>query len=245
MAEIKRTRVMLCIPAHDCKVTTSTCQSLIHAIGVASRAHAVNIDFENGNATICTARNLQLARAMHQGYDQIFFIDSDLGFQPDAVKRLIEYPEELVAGVYPYRADELSDKWPVKWKYEGGNKLVANENGLIETYGAATGFMRIKRSCVQKLIDAHPERLVYDHRAPGGCYYALFHNDIANGRFTGEDYHFCNLWMGIGGKCWIDPNISFEHLGMKGWRGNLSATLVQMGAEHEPAAEAEPETCAA
>jgi hypothetical protein len=81
------------------------------------------------------------------------------------------------------------------------------------------------------LSEAYPHLLVQDPRAPGGQYYALFSNTIANGKVTGEDYTFCNLWMALGNKVWIDPNLSFEHLGIKGWRGNLSSTLIAMGAE--------------
>lgn len=231
MLQHRRERVLVCIPTHDCKVSVPTCQSLIHSIAAASRTHAVNIEFMCGNAIIARARNQLVATFMAGGYDQLFFIDSDLGWQPDAFVRLISYPEEIVAGIYPYRYDEAGDKWPVRWATPAGEPITANENGLLEVKGAPTGFMRIRRSAIDKLIEANRDKLVMCEQSANGRYYALFNNDIQNGQFLGEDYYFCNLWKEIGGTIWIDPNIGFEHIGIKGWRGNLASSLIAMGAE--------------
>lgn len=229
----KRERVLICIPAYDAKVSVPTCQSLVFSIAAASRVHAINIEFECGNAIIARARNELLAKFMAGGYDQLFFIDADLGWQPDALLRLTNYPEEIVGGIYPYRYDDAHDagKWPVKWVAKPGETLEANEHGLLEVDGAPTGFLRIRRSAVEKLISANPDKLVQCPNAVNGWYYALFNNEVRNGKFTGEDYYFCDLWKQIGGKVWIDPNIGFEHMGVKSWRGNLSSTLIAQGAD--------------
>lgn len=224
-------RVLISIPTHDAKISVPTCQSLIHGIAVASRDHAINISFTSGNSIIARARCLMLAEFMAKvQYDTLFMIDADIGFQPDALKRLIELPEEVVAGVYPYRSDDRAGKFPVRWEAQG-DVLVTNESGLIEARGVPGGFLRIKRTAIDKLIAAHPERLVYDPEAEGGSYYALFSNEAINGGFMGEDFYFCNLWRNIGGKVWVDPNISFEHMGVKSWRGNLGQTLIPKTAE--------------
>lgn len=230
---MKRERVLICIPTHDCKVSVPTCQSLVHSIAAGSRIHAVNLAFESGNAIIARARNKLVAEFMAGGYDQLFFIDADLGWQPDAFVRLIQYPEEVVSGIYPYRYDEANaaGQWPVKWQASEGETIEANEHGLIEVDGAPTGFMRIRRSAIEKLIAANPDKLVQCPQTVNGFYYALFNNEVRNGKFTGEDYYFCDLWRQIGGKVFIDPNIGFEHMGMKSWRGNLAATLIAHGAE--------------
>ena len=230
---MKRERVLICIPAHDCKVSVPTCQSLMFSIAAGSRIHAINMQFECGNSIIARARNKLVAEFMAGGYDQLFFIDSDLGWQPDAFVRFIQYPEEIVCGVYPYRYDEAHEagKWPLKWGVEDGAEIAANEHGLLEVQAAPTGFMRIRRSAIEKLIAANPDKLVQCPQTVNGWYYALFNNDVRNGKFTGEDYYFCDLWRQIGGKIWIDPNIGFEHMGVKSWRGNLSSTLIAHGSE--------------
>lgn len=220
-----RHRVLISIPTHDCKVSVPTCQSLIHAISQAYRHHAINVSFTCGNSIIARARCLMLAEFMaKREYDTLFMIDSDIGFQPDALTRLIDYPEEIVAGVYPYRTDERAGKFPVRWAQDG-DTLDTNENGLLEARGVPGGFLRIKRSAIDKMIAAYPDRLVDDPEAEGGHYYALFSNEAANGGFMGEDFYFCNLWRKIGGKVWVDPNIQFEHMGVKSWRNSLGAVM--------------------
>ncbi len=80
----------------------------------------------------------------------------------------------------------------------------------------------IKKSAMDKFIAAHPETYIpgdgsqpRHHRVfePGGA--------IIDGQFWGEDLVFCKAWEKLGGTLWIDPNVTFSHVGRKAWSGNF------------------------
>lgn len=222
----KRERVLICVPAHDCKVGIPTFESVVRAVpALMGAGFTPNIQCCPGNAMVASARQVLAQHARAGGFDQMFFVDADVGFPADKMVRLCKLPEEVVGGIYPYRTDEHADKWPVRWAAKPGDPLCANEHGLLEVLGIPGGFMRLRMSAVEKVIAAHPELVVDNPQAPGGTCHAIFHHEIKDRRYGGEDYFFCDLWRALGGKVWIEPNITFSHLGMKEWHGNLMETL--------------------
>ncbi len=224
MTDTTRPTVFVAMPAYDTKVTAACCQSLIQSIALASEHYEIHVRIAGGGAVIARARNLLVAEFMHGGYDNLFFIDNDIGWQPDAFLRLLNHPEELVCGVYPFRSDDYKGQWPVRW-FDDQAEATTNEHGLFEVVGGPTGFMRIKRSCIDKMVEANKDKFVHDHQAPLKTMVCLFGHTIHRGEFVGEDYYFCHLWRGIGGKVWIDPDIAFEHMGDKTWKGNIAAAM--------------------
>jgi hypothetical protein len=85
------------------------------------------------------------------------------------------------------------------------------ENGFITALDAGTGFMRVQRSALTKLIDAHPE--VKYHKEGGGDRWAIFDCIIHEGRYLSEDYTFCRRWQALGGEVWVDytsPNLGHQ-----------------------------------
>jgi hypothetical protein len=118
-------------------------------------------------------------------------------------------------------------------RYSSGvNKLTSTssttENGLLEIYDGATGFMLIKRPVIEKLIKSYPETRyipeVYDEESQKGMSkYAIFDTMIDNGRYLSEDYTFCRRWQNIGGKVYVDPTIVLDHVGTYTFKGgNIS-----------------------
>ena len=90
---------------------------------------------------------------------------------------------------------------------------------LIETDGVPGGFMRLKRSVIEKMISAYPEQKA---NYKGLDLYLLFENIIlSDGTPLGEDYAFCERWRRIGGKIFIYPDMGFVHEGVSEWRGNM------------------------
>jgi hypothetical protein len=102
------------------------------------------------------------------------------------------------------------------------------ENGLLKAKQIGTGFMRIKRTAVEKLIKAFPRRYCPGDGGPHALHYALFDARICwpdspdeNGQFWGEDLEFCQKWVSLGEAIWIDPNVSMQHVGRKVHQGNF------------------------
>lgn len=98
--------------------------------------------------------------------------------------------------------------------------------GLMEVVDGGTGFMLIKRSVIEKMIKHYPE-LAYKNDAHEvkldgttsfdtvNTNYALFDTmiDTEDKRYLSEDYAFCRRWQEIGGRVWLDPFITLNHVG--------------------------------
>jgi hypothetical protein len=146
------------------------------------------------------------------------FIDADLGFPPHAFNALIGANEDVIAGVYPKKQNE--ELYPVLLKLDD-KSCVINENGALLASSLPTGFMKIKRHVIEKMVKAYPE-LAYTDALSGKTTYDFFGTFVKEGRWYGDDYGFCKLWEDIGGKCHVIPDITFIHCGQRNFEGNFN-----------------------
>lgn len=152
----------------------------------------------------------------------LLMIDSDLGFSPDAVFKMIDFDKPLVGCLYPNRAFELG-KPP---QFLGGEALVRGPEGLILKDGFAltrrlpTGLVLIRRDVLERLWEAHPElRGQPDefYRRNGvsarvlQCFERLRHEPT--GLYLGEDYAFSQRWLDLGGELWALVDEPVTHVG--------------------------------
>ena len=192
------------------------------------------IDFDELTISDCpylpVARNTLVAMFMDDPKaTDLFFIDSDVGFDASAVLRILSRPEKIVAGIYPLKKDEM--EYPVRLKTEDG--VPVGRDGLIEGELLPTGFMRIKRVVFERMAEAYPQ-LKYEENVVrvrgsgvnGGYDFFNMGSDQERKRWTTEDYAFCQRWRDIGGQLWVYPDIDFTHVGRKGYKGNLHNHLI-------------------
>ena len=123
-----------------------------------------------------------------------------------------------------------STEYVINLKFESEEKRQKGQinlhEGLMEVIDGGTGFMLIKHSVVAKMIQLYPE-LAYTNDAHESMLdgtstfdtktvnYALFDTmiDHESKRYLSEDYAFCRRWQKIGGKVWLDPFITLNHVG--------------------------------
>ena len=107
-------------------------------------------------------------------------------------------------------------------------KQIAIENGVIKLHDGATGFMMIKREVIERIIMARPDLHYADAIGLDPKYdpykYALFDTSIdeVTREYLSEDYHFCKLWRGMGGKIWADLSIKLDHTGYYKFAGDAT-----------------------
>ena len=158
----------------------------------------------------------------HPNATDLFFLDDDIGWPSAAVLRMLSRDEDIVAGAYPQKMDEVS--FPVELDFAGNN--LTEVGGLFRALHAPTGFMRIKRRVLEAMAEKAPR---YENElAPGisQMEYQIFTTGIgAEGKWWGEDYQFCQNAREMGFTIWVDPDIEFTHSGRKRFSGNLAATL--------------------
>jgi hypothetical protein len=185
---------------------------------------------------VSRARNAAVAHFLEDPENtHLLFIDSDIIFEPEDVFKLLQADKEVIAGIYPKKYivwDRLKQNPEAeRVDFPMGGTLTMTEDNLIELEYLPTGFLLISRTAIEKIITAHPE-LKYrndidGYMSAGDNFYDLFKVGIRNGIYESEDWGFCSLWKGVGGKVLIHPEINVKHLGWHEYSGNLMKFIIE------------------
>lgn len=213
-------KVMICLPAYTGMVSLLTNRSLlVDALDLARHGWALVLEDEIGNTLIEDMRARMLAAFLDSDATDMVFIDNDVAWPGGSLRRLLNHPVDLVGGIYPQRTEPITfsvrtaeqDVYPVD-----------SDTGLVEVTGLHGGFMRLTRACAEKMRDAYPDLLV---RVNGRDIPNLFERYKVPGthRKLGEDYAFCQRWLDIGGKVWLDAGFDMAHVGLKAFVGRFGA----------------------
>lgn len=168
-----------------------------------------------GDSLVARARNTLSAEFIASDCTHLLFLDSDLVFSPEHIRRLVDHGKDLVAGFYPKKQEgELA--WVCNAKLEPNS---ADDDGLQEVRYMGTGFMLISRTVFERMIDvygmdieyrpdARPETVEWDFWSVGPY-------KTADGfsRYLSEDWYFCQRWLDLGGKVYGDTRVIAKHVG--------------------------------
>ena len=209
---LKQQHIHLALPMYDGKVHDSVLVGLMRFVVVAKDLGIeFSIDTLKNDSMITRARNKLIARFMlNKPASHLMFIDSDIVFQSEDIVRLLLQRVEVLGGIYPLK------KIPVDYVFNPTMNPV-HRGDLIEVAHVGTGFMMIKKTAIEKLIEAHPE-LKYDDQLSSEeekqFTYAFFENSISSeGKYLTEDWTFCNYWKETGGSIYADVGVELGHIG--------------------------------
>lgn len=210
------TNVLLVTPTFSNTVHAPYATSLAKTAGILSAAGIeLHTRLSVTGSLLISARNALINNFLEEKeFSHVLCVDSDLGWNPDAVLKMLEFDEEFVAGVYPMKE---SSTFLFRPCLKENGSLMTLEKGLIKMNYIPAGFMLIKRSVFEKIIQKFPE-LKYKPKdpkgGPGG--YAFFNTELYDGEFWGEDYVFCRKAREAGVDIWVDPTVQFWHGGREG-----------------------------
>lgn len=175
------------------------------------------------------ARNYLVKQFLNSDCDTLFFVADDLEWPAKMALEFIGMSDNIVAGVYPQKNIPL--RYPV-----GVNKGVhgiplTRPDGCVSAARVQTGFLRIKRVVFENIIEGYPELSFYGKKngKPINISHDFFPQGVRNHSWIGEDYAFCDLWTGLGGKIWVVPDIDLiHHSEDKGYKGNYHQYLMSL-----------------
>jgi len=149
-----------------------------------------------------------------------FFIDDDMGWEAEAVLRLLLHPAPVVAGVYPKKNDVT--EFPCELDFTDEH-LWIDDRGFYRARMVPTGFLRIKRHVLQRFAETSAVYRDMDGNKGTRDTFNIFQmgHCAEDGKWWGEDYAWCQMWGKMGGEIWVDPNIRFSHRGQKRWEANF------------------------
>ncbi len=166
----------------------------------------------------------------------LFFIDADIGFEPEAFGRLLSFDEDLVAGRYPIKAVH----WPqvVRAVREGQTDnldkaglnyvgipcegpALETRDGFVTADYVGTGFMLMKRVVAERMAAGYPEthyNQAQTYPPPKTQSHHLYNVfdcmvDPDTQTYLSEDFTFCKRWQKLGGKIWLDQQSQLTHIG--------------------------------
>jgi hypothetical protein len=206
-----------------------------------------------GDAFVDKARNRLLTTFLeHSNANNMFFLDDDIGWPGEKVIEFLQRPEDVISGLYPVKND-TGKFFPAEFIMKDGR--IIERNGLWLAHWAPTGFMKISRRAAELITrdaDVYPE--MTDHFGNGILCYSVFeagammpseghapqfwidrmgrkHRAI---NWRGEDVYFSYLYRDLGGEIWVDPDITFTHMGRKQWVGNFAQDCADKIAKTPP-----------
>jgi hypothetical protein len=234
----KFTGLFIATPAYLGNVHAAFCSSLLQTgqhltIG---RIRWRN-EFFTGASAVQIARGVLVAQFMASGYSHLLFIDADLAWKPDALRRLLAASEyhDVCCGVYPKKTEPLG--FPVNVKLSEDGQLIGHEkSGCLQLTDACSGFMMIRRCALEQMMAAYPGRKCsfreesQTTEAEGRYEFNLFDffiDDDVRRMYLSEDFGFSRLYQRIGGAIWADPEIRLAHYGAKRYEGALRDVMVE------------------
>jgi glycosyltransferase involved in cell wall biosynthesis len=189
---------------------------------------------------ISRARNAAAAAALHSKSDYLFFIDTDVVFDPKDFFKLLEADKDICVGLYPkkYISERklqfLFSKFsqlPSHWRELVGDLSSElnqkKESKIIEVDYSATGFMLIKTDVFKEIAKQKPEikykNDIDGYMSYGDNFYDFFRCQVNpdTKKYESEDYGFCKLWQECGGKIHSIPEIKLGHRGSYIFEGSL------------------------
>lgn len=218
---LRTTHIHFCLPMYGGLCNEATFISMIRFSIIAAKLGInYSIDTMVNESLIPRGRNNLVAKFLfNKAATHLMFIDVDLGFDAESILRLLCANQDLVGGVYPMK------RVPIRYVINTvPNPVVLGD--LVEVSTLGTGFMLVKRECIEKMVAAHPELKYRDNIGIGAQYepfmYGLFDTMIdPDGNYLSEDWTFCYLWRLMGGKVFADTGIKLDHTGYHKYSGDL------------------------
>jgi len=228
----KHVKLFIATPAFGHQVTTNYANSLLKFVSTSHPRLAVSsaVHMQSGMALVTQARNNCVAYFLNSDCTHFLFIDADIGFEPEAIFRLIEKDVPLCLTPYPVKGYGKDNQLQFIVHFPDKNNVRIGKDGFAEIIAGPTGFMMIKREVFTKLGEKYPERKTVNKQLVGSKvesmdkgWYTFFETaqDPENG-YLGEDIAFCRLWTNIGGKIYADTQTPLTHFGSHAFHGSLN-----------------------
>jgi len=254
-SKLRGKTLFIATPSYGDKITVPYMRSMLDLMKQCRDRGIIYMHYTLSTESLVTrARNSCVAAFLSQDgtkntikFDTMIFIDADIAFEPKDVFKLMLHDKEIVGGVYPKKRldlkkiikfteqgvenpEPLSLDYVLTMQKKNEHKVL---NGLMEVEEIGTGFLMIKRSVFEKMIEKYGETIHYDPlmmvvgQKPEN-FYAFFHTDIdpITNHYLSEDYFFVKRWIrDFGGIIYADIDIPLTHVGVMKYEGSFQTLL--------------------
>jgi len=166
-----------------------------------------------GQAAIDQARSQMATDALADGFDELMWIDADVGFDPDAVAQLRALGLPMVCAIYPKKGQRAL---ACNLLGETTRLAFGEHGGVCEIAHAATGFLLthrrvyedVARACALPICNQRHGRPIVPYFLP------MVVEDGEGSWYLGEDFAFSERARKAGHAIMADTRIRLHHLGI-------------------------------
>ena len=209
---------MIALPCHGGIVSEKTTMSLFNLGKLLARNNIPHGLLTQANSSLITQGRSKCANFFinNTDHEYLFFLDSDIGFNPEDVVKMLSSGMEIVSGAYPMKTI------PLRYNYNIPQPPRA-EGGLIEIENIGFGFALIHRRVFEAIIRRFGHELKYTPSTNSSNYpisekeyynsYHFFHEYKKGEHYLPEDFSFFERASQCGFKAWLDTSIKLLHVG--------------------------------
>jgi hypothetical protein len=178
-----------------------------------------------GVTSIDQIRSQMATDALKAGFEELFWIDDDVLFDPDDVDRLREHDMPIVGGVYPWKG---KPQLAVRWLDGTKSVELGVGGGIVEVKYAATGFLLTRAevyATIRRTTFCTPGQPAHCREVIGQfdrMMYPFFQPMVVDQpsgssddvpRYLAEDWAFFHRAREAGFKVHVDTRIRLYHVG--------------------------------
>jgi hypothetical protein len=184
-------------PAYDSKLNVLYVDSLLNSMRLVPNIAPI---FIPGDALLQRARNELLKIAVDGKVDQIVWIDSDMTWNSQDFKKLVDSPKDFISGICRQKKDD--------GLFCFRNPKESKEQNILEVESVGMGFCKMSKKCYEKIWAKSKKYL----QGESSCRNAFEVIIDSKGQLCSEDISACYKW---GGKIYVDTTIRVGHIGLK------------------------------
>lgn len=205
---------MIGTPSYGGVVTIEYLKSII-------RLHEYNVQYTIAllsNPLLMQVRNDMFTSFVSdemKDYSHLFFLDADIGIQPEDIVKLIEHDKPLIGAVFPKKVKPAGGE-PI---WNAGLVIEDCEDGIAKLEYIGAGCMCIRRDLALELKKyAEDNKMMYvnhieiPNEKPIDTY-DVFRTELINNIYAYEDIFFCYLIRKLGYDILADYTINLKHVG--------------------------------
>ena len=218
MGNTPQRSVFVAMPVYR-QMDSFTAQALLKLVAdqMSKGEFDLKIRMHIGECPIGRARNDLTHDFLKSDCTHILFIDSDIIFSYEQVKKILMSDEDVVGGFYVKKQEGVVA--PVCNTFNSIDK--PRLDGLVKVKYMGTGFLRVSRKVFEVMIQKKGNELAYIDDGDGKTVKHDFwrmgvYQDPHTGlkRWLSEDWQFCQFAMECGFDIWADASILLQHSGM-------------------------------
>lgn len=209
--------VLISLPCYGGLVSEKTTSSLFKLGKLFARQDIPHGLLTLANSSLITHGRSKIANFFinNTDYDYLFFLDSDIGFDPKYVIRLMNHHKDIVSGAYPMKTI------PIRYNFTASKPEVKDGN-LIKIDSIGMGFVLIHRKVFLDIAKVYPELKYFpgldesNEKPTEKEYHNSYHyfSEMKKDfQFLSEDISFFHRAKSVGYETWLDTSIELEHIG--------------------------------